>query len=854
MNDLNILINRLDTNSKTSLEQAVNYCMQRQHYTVEIAHWLFVFLSNKDSSFVQVLKHYQCCLDKICDDINTRLETFKVGNEQAPVISHQITTWINEAWSMASLILEKQFITPDILCGTLTKNTILNQIICSISDEFSKLSEVNMLETLQSIHTNHNETANNDKTKKTSELDKYTHNLNLQATLGKIDQVIGRENEIYNMVDVLSRRRQNNVILVGEPGVGKTALVEGLALKVIQQEVPVNLQDVEIRLLDMGLLQAGASVKGEFEKRLNNVIKEVKAAAHEIILFIDEAHCLIGAGGQSGQNDAANLLKPALARGEFKTIAATTWREYKQYFEKDAALTRRFQVIKIEEPSTKDAINMLSALVPSMEKHHQVTILDEAIENAVLLSQQYLTDRQLPDKCISVLDTACSRVAGKLNAKPLVLCKNENDIRLLETDLSRLKKEEQQGIKHNKINKKEKQIAIIQKENEKLQQQWFEEKEIINKIIHQKAILSETYDKEKKQQLKKYYRDLKNIQKGKPLLQAFVDKIIISEVIADWTGIPANHMRQDQAKQITQVDARLSQKIIAQEYAVDIISKNLKTNRLKLTDPNKPLGVFLLLGPSGVGKTETALTLAEEIFGSREHQITINMSEFKEAHRVSLLSGSPPGYVGYGEGGILTEAVRKKPYSLILLDEIEKAHPSFQDVFYQVFDKGMLKDGQGEEINFKNTLIIMTSNACDHKINQYDNTTAPNFKMNTLIKSLEHDLTQYFKPAFLGRVTVVPYLPLDNKALQEIIKLKLNQVKQRLKKQHNTNINYKDNFIDYLIQSCQKNIIGARFIDNKINQQLLPAIADLLIEKIIAKKTVKEIDVSFDGHSISVVG
>jgi len=845
MNPLKTLIEKLNPETRQALEQSANICMQRQHFNIEIEHWLSALLANKLSTMAKILKQSQCNLETIKKDINLSLEKLKTGNDQTPAISNRVIDWINQAWLITSLEYQGQLIEPGILLSALLNDHTLTQIIQSISQEFEKL----IPEAIKSAITTSQQAPQINQSasqQKTNALNQFTINLNQQAQAGKIDQVIGREDEIRQMVDILARRRQNNVILTGEPGVGKTAIVEGLALKIIQNDVPDILKNVVIHSLDMGLLQAGASIKGEFENRLKNLIAEIKSSTTPIILFIDEAHSMIGAGGQSGQNDAANLLKPALARGELRSIAATTWAEYKLYFEKDAALTRRFQVVKIEEPTVDNAIRMLRALAPSLEQHHQVTILDSAITQATILAERYIPGRQLPDKSISVLDTACSRIASKLKSTPTIIEKTQKEIDLLNNEVTRLKQEEKQGIIHSSITNKLKKITELTKVQQQLEQQCFAEQEIINAILELKNELNnqESNHKNYQKQFDQHYKALKKIQKQNPLLQAFVDDTVVAEVIADWTGIPVGNMLRDEAQQILQMQEDIKQKIIGQDQAIDTITNIVKTASLKLTDPNKPLGVFLMVGSSGIGKTETALTLAEKIFGSKEKMTTINMSEFKEEYKISMLAGSPPGYVGYGEGGVLTEAVRRQPYSLLLLDEMEKAHPSIQDVFYQVFDKGVMKDGQGRDINFKNTLIVMTSNACSDLITQLcaNNKSKPN--LSQISNAIEQELLKTFKPAFLGRVNVIPYLPLDKSSLSKIVELKLDNIIKRFKQQHQIILSFSQGYIQYLMSAANQHMIGARLIDNIINSQLLPVLSDLFLEQMVDNKKISKIHVN----------
>ena len=842
MKTLKTLINKLNDTSRHALEQSASICMQREHYNIEIEHWLSLLLDDKDSVLVYILSQAKCDFDKLKQDINNNLEKLKTGNDQTPAISNRVIDWINQAWLITSLDYKGQKINSGMLLYALFNDHTLIQIAHAISGEFDKLDSDLIKRIMESSEKDiPHETVENIKNPSKA-LAQFTINLNEQAKLGKIDQVIGREDEIRQMIDVLSRRRQNNVILTGEPGVGKTAIVEGLALKIVQNDVPDILSNVVIHSLDMGLLQAGASVKGEFENRLKSLISEIKSSTKSIVLFIDEAHSIVGAGGQAGQNDAANLLKPALARGELRSIAATTWSEYKLYFEKDAALTRRFQVVKVEEPSTENAIKMLRALAPSLEKHHQVTILDSAITQATILAERYISGRQLPDKSISVLDTACSRVAGKLNATPVPIEKYKKEIELLHDEINRLKQEQRQGIKHHIINQKLKEIDKINKTLEQMESQWRAEKEIIVDILmlRDESLEQKNTDKNK---FSKLYKILQKIQKDKPLLQPFVDDMVVAEIIADWTGIPMVNMIKNEAEQILQMKETIKEKIIGQDQALETICNVIKTASLKLTDPNKPLGVFLLVGPSGIGKTETAITLAEHVFGSREKMTVINMSEFKEEHKISMLAGSPPGYIGYGEGGVLTEAVRRQPYSLILLDEMDKAHAGIQDVFYQVFDKGILKDGQGRDVNFKNTLIVMTSNACSELLTELYTSNNPDFS--NVNKAIESELLKTFKPAFIGRINIIPYMPLDKDALRNIVRLKLEKIIQRFSLQHNINLGFSDNYINYLESCANQHMIGARLIDNLINTQLLPVLSDLLLEQMLNKKRLIKIKVDF---------
>jgi type VI secretion system protein VasG len=748
---------------------------------------------------------------------------------------------IRKSWLLASLDFQLNAIHPAAILYCILQDTVLQQLCYNLSAEFSTINLDQLKNYLQKLSKQKSSAvtppAHNTKT---PALDQFTINLNQQAKAGKIDAAIGREQEIQQMIDILSRRRQNNPILVGEPGVGKTAIVEGLALKIISGDVPTKLSDIELRTLDLSLLQAGAGVKGEFERRLKEVIKEVQASATPIILFIDEAHTLIGSGNQAGSNDAANILKPALARGELRTIAATTWEEYQQYVEQDAALTRRFQAIKVGEPNISTAMQMLRSLIPSMQQHHDVIILDEAIDAAVNLTHKYLNERRLPDKAISALDTACARVAGMQQHKPYLINQLEHDLDQLQHEIEQLQHETSAGINHkDRLKNLKKKNKSIEKELTQLVNQWHQEKNLINKI---KKLME---NDEEKSCLPILLQQLKTLQGKQALTHALVNRDVIASVIADWTGIPVGNLLQDEAQSLLHLEQSLQQQVIGQTTALKEIAAAVKNSSANISDPNKPRGVFLLVGPSGVGKTETALTLAEQVYSSRQNITVINMSEFKEAHKVSLLTGSPPGYVGYGKGGVLTEAVRRKPYSLILLDEMEKAHPSVQDIFYQVFDKGMLQDGQGRDVNFKNSMIVMTSNAASDEILAL---TENDLNIEEIQAKIQPTLRKYFKSAFLGRVKVIPYLGLSTTELQKILQLQLNKLQQRIQNHYHVNLTLSDKTIHYVIKCCQHNDLGARQMTNIIEQQLMPVISSYLLQQVAEQKQLTNIDLHLNAE------
>jgi type VI secretion system protein VasG len=671
---------------------------------------------------------------------------------------------------------------------------------------------------------------------KTTNLDKYTVDLTGRAREGTIDPVLGRDAEVRQVIDILTRRRQNNPILVGEAGVGKTAIVEGFAIRIAQDDVPPVLRNVTLRTLDLGLLQAGAGVKGEFENRLKGLIEEVKSSPAPIILFIDEAHTMIGAGGQAGQNDAANLLKPALARGELRTIAATTWSEYKKYFEKDPALARRFQLVKVEEPSEEKTLLMLRSVAPMLEAHHRVRILDDGIDAAVRLSHRYLADRQLPDKAVSVLDTACARLALGQNTTPAAVESIRRTLDDLAVQRRVLEREEATGANHAE------RLATIalerdtaERKQEEAQARWDRERDLVSQIRELRDRLERSDAQEAQSgawrtELNALNRELATVQGEEPLVRVCVDAGIVGDVISGWTGIPVGKMLRDDLAVALSLEDHLGSRIIGQDEALRAICRRIRTSRAGIEDPNKPKGVFLLVGPSGVGKTETALALADLLYGGEQNMITINMSEFQEPHTVSTLKGSPPGYVGYGEGGVLTEAVRRRPYSVVLLDEIEKAHPDVLELFFQVFDKGVMEDGEGRQIDFKNTIIILTTNAGSDTLMKLcaDPETMPSAE--GLVKALKPELDKTFKPAFLGRMVIIPYLPVRDEALKRIITLKLEKIQRRVHETHRVTLSCDDAVVDSVASRCTEVESGARNVDNILTNTLLPDVSRLLLE------------------------
>ena len=871
MNNLKILITKLSSCARIALEKSANTCISQQNYEIEIEHFFLELLQNTAKNDLHLLlEKYKISTDGLIADLKQSISQLPKGNARTPIFAKSIVRLLEQAWLLASAEQRPLIRSGHLLVAILTASDLYQ-----IATRASSLFELFPIDTMKHkflevcLHSIEQESEQNEHyqdptihpeqleqtSKKTPALEQYTINLTEKAKNGAIDPVIGREFEIRLMLDILMRRRQNNPILTGEPGVGKTAVVEGLALKIANNQVPDALKNVHLHVLDMGLLQAGASVKGEFENRLKQVIQEVQNSSHPIILFIDEAHTLIGAGGQAGQNDAANLLKPALARGELRTIAATTWAEYKQYFEKDAALSRRFQVVKIEEPTEAVAIDMLRAMIPVMAKHFNLQIDDEAIVAAVHSSHRYMSGRQLPDKAISVLDTAAARVALTQNAQPVKLDQLQAQLHNLNLERDILENEHKNlPIHHERLEALGQKIELIESEIIATEQQWQSELKIIQNIqtLENKDQLAEHSDQDK-YTISALRQQLADIQGVSPLVYERVNAQIINKIISDWTGIPVGKMVSDEIKQVLALEDKLAERVMGQDYALQQLVQGIKTSKAKLEDPNKPQGVFLLVGPSGVGKTETALALAHELYGGESHLITINMSEYQEAHTVSSLKGAPPGYVGYGQGGVLTEAVRRNPYSVVLLDEIEKAHSDVQELFYQVFDKGMLEDGEGRLIDFKNTTILLTSNAGSSAIMQAC-LNSPVEEWPTaeeLIVHLKPSLYQQFKPAFLGRMRVVPFFPLHDELLLRIITHKLGKITARLEQQYTTKVTYSEDLIELLLSRCTEVDSGARNIDNILNASVLPALATQILVCLAEQKLPKQIFI--DVHDDEII-
>jgi len=865
--NLKSLIGKLNTTCRSALESAAGLCLSQTHYEVDIEHFLIKLFEIANTDMQKILRHFEINEARLVSDLTRTMEGFKTGNARTPALSPRIPSMIQEAWLVASV----DFQTPSIRSGhillALMNNDEMARMLSGSSESFKKISVETLRKHLTDLTSGSVEETGAAQPApaedaagrrmpagKAQALAQYTINLTERARKGEIDPVLGRDFEIRQMVDILIRRRQNNPILTGEAGVGKTAVVEGFALRIVEGDVPPPLKNVAIHTLDLGLLQAGAGIKGEFENRLKSVIEEVKASPIPIILFIDEAHTLIGAGGAAGSGDAANMLKPALARGELRTIAATTWSEYKKYFEKDAALARRFQVVKIEEPEEEKALMMMRAIAPFLEHHHNVMITDDALFDAVHLSHRYLTGRQLPDKSVSVLDTACARVAIGLNTSPSAIEEATRDIGRIDREMKILQREELIGHEHvERIRSLATEKEAAQTRLDDLTQKWQKEMEIANRVIEVRKEIQEIHEKdpsdkqalsEKQDVLKGLKKELAEAQGGSPLVQIVVDPEIISEVISGWTGIPTGRMLTDEIETVLNMANLLAERIIGQDYALEAVAQMIQTAHAGIEDPSKPTAVFLFVGPSGVGKTETALVLSELLYGGEENVITINMSEYQEAHTVSGLKGSPPGYVGYGEGGVLTEAVRRRPYSVVLLDEVEKAHPDVMELFYQVFDKGMLEDGEGRRIDFKNTLIILTSNLGTDMIMKVcaDEETMPDAP--ALTEMLRPELLKRFKPAFLGRLKVVPFFPITDKNMCLIVKLKLDRIAKRMLENRNVTFKYDEKLIESIGSRCTEVDSGARNVDHILTNTLLPEMSKELLSRMATGEQIKEVNVS----------
>ncbi|KWC53047.1 type VI secretion system ATPase TssH [Burkholderia ubonensis] len=876
---LKTLITKLNPLCRQAAQHAASACLARGHYEVDLEHLFLALLDEPAGDLPLALRASRIDPHALRADLERELTRLKTGNTRTPVFSVHLIALFEQAWLIASLDSQLGRIRSGHLLLALLTAPDLAQFAQRMSAQFAEIRVTDLKHKFDEITAGSSEAeprqaeagdgdggdapaldaAPAGGPSKTPALDTYTTNLTQRARDGKIDPVIGREAEIRQAIDILMRRRQNNPIMTGEAGVGKTAVVEGLALRIAADDVPPPLRGVALHVLDMGLLQAGASVKGEFENRLKSVIDEVKKSAHPIILFIDEAHTIIGAGGQAGQNDAANLLKPALARGELRTIAATTWSEYKKYFEKDAALARRFQVVKVEEPSEPLAAAMLRGMSGLMEKHFNVRILDDAITEAVRLSHRYISGRQLPDKAISVLDTACAKVALAQSATPAAIDDTRKRIERIDAEIASLEREAASGASHDERLGELRGARDAALEQLAADEARYEgERAIVAEITELRTALDrargpsedgEPVDVQAtRDKLAERVAALHALQGGEPMVPLQVDGHVVAEIVASWTGIPLGRMVKDEIGTVLNLQPLLAARVIGQDHALEAIAQRVRTASASLEDPNKPRGVFMFVGPSGVGKTETALALADILYGGERKMVTINMSEYQEAHSVSGLKGSPPGYVGYGEGGVLTEAVRRNPYSVVLLDEVEKAHPDVLEMFFQVFDKGAMDDAEGREIDFRNTLIILTSNVGSSAVMQAClNKPAEELPdPDALAEALRPQLYKTFKPAFLGRMKVVPYYPISDDVLAEIIELKLDRIRRRIDANHKAVFEWDESLVDAVLARCTEVDSGARNVDHILNGTLLPEIAGHVLGRIADGAAIARIAVRAD--------
>lgn len=885
------LFGKLNTLGYKAIEGATVFCKMRGNPYVEIVHWVHQILNNQDSDIHQIIEHYKLDSGKIAAEMTSALDALPRGASSVSDLSSHLEDVMERAWVWGSLLYSSnQVRTGHIILGMLETPNLKN-ILMTISPTLANVKADDLADNFHNITDSSPEDAMRPQDGSVTgggaepgeasgalkpgadggeALDQFCTDLTEQARNGEIDPIVGRDEEIRQIVDVLMRRRQNNPILTGEAGVGKTAVVEGFALRIARGDVPPALQGVRLLVLDVGLLQAGASMKGEFENRLRQVIDEVQASTTPIVMFVDETHTLVGAGGAAGTGDAANLLKPALARGTLRTIGATTWAEYKKYIEKDPALTRRFQVVHVEEPGIPKAILMMRGIASMLEKHHKVQVLDEGIEAAVTLSARYIPARQLPDKSVSLLDTACARVAVSQHAVPAQVDDSQRRIESMNTELDIIERDETAGYdigdRRTKVEaeKVEEAVRLVE-----LNAKWAVEKALVEEILNLRSQLrawaqpvenkagegdpeSPMTDEDRDAlmvQLKAKNEELIMQQGDSPLILPIVDHQAVASVVGDWTGIPVGRMLKDEIETILNLETHLAKRVIGQDHAMKMIAKRIQTSRAGLDNPSKPIGVFMLAGTSGVGKTETALALAEVLYGGEQNVITINMSEYQEAHTVSSLKGAPPGYVGYGEGGVLTEAVRRKPYSVVLLDEVEKAHPDVHEIFFQVFDKGVMEDGEGRTIDFKNTLILLTSNAGTELI--MDLCSDPELlpEPEGMAKALREPLLQVFPPALLGRLVAIPYYPLSPDMISKITVLQLNRIKKRVEAAHDVPFEYTDAVVDEIVDRCQELESGGRMIDAIVTNTMLPDISAEFLRRMMEGDEVSRVAIdAADGE------
>ena len=897
------LFGKLNKVAYKAVESATVFCKMRGNPHVELVHWVHQILQLQDSDLHRIIKAFDLNPTTLVQDLTDALDSLPRGSTSISDLSAHLEEAVERAWVYGSLLFSDFQVRTGYLFVGMIKTRSLQNVLTGISSEFAKIKYDRLTEEFNEITSGSPEEglapADNSSAKavpgeasaamsppqmgKGEALSQFTVDMTAQARNGEMDPIVGRDEEVRQITDILMRRRQNNPILTGEAGVGKTAVVEGFAQRIAAGDVPPPLRDVELRSLDVGLLQAGASMKGEFEERLKQVIEEVQSSEKPIILFIDEAHTLVGAGGDAGTGDAANLLKPALARGSLRTVAATTWAEYKKHIEKDPALTRRFQVVQVPEPAIDKAVLMMRGIANTMESHHEVQVLDEAIESCVELSHRYIPARQLPDKSVSLLDTACARVAISQYSVPAEVDDSRRRIQALETELEIIAREEAIGIQTE--DRREKSKTEMQSENERLntlEARWEEERELVEKILELQRKLrpatvliekevpkaddeqaaepsqdtdsfeEEEFDRDAaKKELQELKDNLSVIQGEDPLIFPIVDEQAVASVVQDWTGIPVGKMVKDEISTVLNLADTMEERIIGQRHALDMIAKRIQTSRANLDNPSKPIGVFMLAGTSGVGKTETALALAEALYGGEQNIITINMSEYQEAHTVSSLKGAPPGYVGYGEGGVLTEAVRRRPYSVVLLDEVEKAHPDVHELFFQVFDKGWMEDGEGRAIDFKNTLILLTTNAGTDLISSLCKDPDLMPEPEGITKALREPLLKVFPPALLGRLVVIPYYPLSDEMIAAITKLQLARIEKRVLENYDIPFTVDDEVIDLIKARCTELESGGRMIDSILTNTVLPEISAEFLNRMLSGEEIKRVHVTAKDSNFS---
>jgi type VI secretion system protein VasG len=845
--DIRALLHRLNSYCTACLESAAGLCVSRTHYEVTVEHFWVKLLENPQADVALILRHFEIDAGRLHKALMQTLEEFNTGNAAKPVFSPLLMEWFQEAWLTASVDLDEARVRSGaLICAFLNRPRQFAggkyvDLITAVSrdalmKDFWGIVQGSAEKAVKEAAVESEAGPSGEATA----LKRFCTDFTAKAAAGEIDPVFGRDREIRQMVDILARRRKNNPIVVGEAGVGKTAVVEGLALRVVEGDVPELLSNVSIMGLDMGLLQAGAGMKGEFENRLKSVINEIKASEKPIIMFIDEAHTLIGAGGQAGMSDAANLLKPALARGELRTVAATTWSEYKKYFEKDPALARRFQLVKLDEPSEETAKLILRGLKEKYEAAHHVVVRDDAIAAAAEMSSRYISGRQLPDKAVDLLDTSAARVKVLLTAKPDIIEDKERRVQALTRELDAIARDRHHGIavEQERENLLAQERTQLESELETIRLRWRQEQELAQKVIQAREKLVEAARAGEavdimKAELSEFSRQLFEIQGDSPLVRTEVDPDVVAKVVSDWTGIPLGKVMRDEARNIIQLEEKLKERIKGQDEGIGSITQVLKAAKAGIKDPNQPLGVFLLAGPSGVGKTETGLAVADLLFGGDHFMVTINMSEFQEKHTVSRLIGSPPGYVGYGEGGVLTEAVRQRPYSVVLIDEVEKGHPEVMNLFYQVFDKGMLADGEGREIDFKNTVIFLTSNLGTDVITELCSAEEVP-QLEVISAAVRPLLSHHFKPALLARMNVIPYKILPADVLKDIVVLKMEKLVRRLHSTHKIELTYSQEVVDQIAARCTEVETGARNIDYIMSGTIMPRMSQEILTRMSA--------------------